>query len=144
MSPSNWRVNSAVETNLNLFDPTSVGEPVGTEAIDPGEYAKALFTPSALGIMSCGKLWLIEMAPLSLEITFAPPADAVISAANEHPVGQASSVDYVVNNLHLQCSQVVVDSALNNSFKSLLASGRSLTVAVQSVFTQAHILPANF
>ena len=36
-----------------------------------------------------------------------------------------------------------MDSALNNSFKSLLASGRSLKIAVQSVFTQAHLLPAN-
>ena len=143
MSPSNWRVNSAVETNLKFYDPTNVGEPVGTEAIDPGEYATVLFTPSALGIMNCGKLWPIEMPPLSLEITFAPPADAVISAANEHPANQASSTNYVVNNLHFQSSQVVVDSALNNSFKSLLASGRSLTIAVQSVFTQAHMLPAN-
>ena len=109
----------------------------------PGEYATVLFTPSALGIMNCGKLWPIETAPLSLEITFAPPADAVVSAANDHPANQASSTNYVVNNLHLQCSQVVVDSALNNSFKSLLASGRSLTIAVQSVFTQPHILPAN-
>ena len=83
------------------------------------------------------------MAPLSLEITFAPPTDAVIGDAADHPVGQASSTNYVVNNLHLQCSQVMVDSALNNSFKSLLASGRSLTVAIQSVFTQAHILPAH-
>ena len=83
------------------------------------------------------------MAPLSLEITFASPADAVISDASDHPVGQASSTNYVVNNLHLQCSQVQVDSALNNSFKNLLASGRSLTIAIQSVFTQAHILPTN-
>ena len=126
---------------MKFFDPSSFGEPTGVNAIDPGEYATVLFTPSALGIMNCGKLWPIEMAPLSLEITFAPPADAVISAANDHPVGQASSTNYVVNNLHLQCSQVQVDSALNNGFKSLLASGRSLTIAVQSVFIQAHMLP---
>ena len=44
MSPSNWRVNSAVETNLKFSDPTSVGEPVGVEAIDHGEYATVLFT----------------------------------------------------------------------------------------------------
>ncbi len=93
--------------------------------------------------MHCGRLWQIEMAPLSLEITFAPPADAVVSAAGDHPTNRASSKDFVVNNLHLQCSQVIVDSALNNSFKSLLASGRSLTIAIQSVCTQAHILPAD-
>ena len=67
--------------------------------------------------MKCGKLWPIEMAPLSLEITSAPPGDAVIGFAADHPVGQPSSQAYVVNNLHLQCSQVFVDSALNNSFK---------------------------
>ena len=113
---------------MKFYDPTSAGDNTGVAAIDPGEYATVLFTPSALGIMHCGKLWPIEMAPLSLEITFAPPADAVISAANEHPVGQASPKDFVVNNLHLQCSQVIVDSSLNNSFKSILASGRSVLV----------------
>ncbi len=143
LSPSNWRVNAAAESNLKFYDPSSFGEPTGVKAIDPGEYATGLFTPSALGILSCGKLWPIEMAPFSLEITFAPPTDAVIGDAADDPVGQASSTNYVVNNLHLQCSQVLVDSALNNSFKSLLASGRSLTVAIQSVFTQAHILPAH-
>ena len=143
LAPSNWRVNAAVETNLKFYNPTSTGDSTGVAAIDPSEYAIVLFTPSALGIMHCGKFWPIEMAPLSLEITFAPPADAVITAAGDHPVGQASSKDFVVNNLHLQCSQVIVDSALNNSFKSLLASGRSLTIAIQSVFTQAHVLPAN-
>ena len=99
MSPSNWRVNAAVETNLKFFDPLSVGDN-GVEVIDPGEYATVLFTPSALGILNCGKLWPIELAPLSLEITCGPPADAVISAANDHPAGQASSTNYVVNNVH--------------------------------------------
>ena len=143
MSPSNWRENSAIETNIKFYDSASAGSPTIVEVIDPGEYATILFTPSALGIMSCGKLWPIEMAPLSLEITFAPPNDAVISAANDHPANKLSSTTYVINNLHLQCSQVIVDSALNNSFKSLLASGRSLTIAIQSIFTQAHVLPAN-
>jgi hypothetical protein len=83
------------------------------------------------------------MAPISLEITFATPADSVISNANMHPRNSASSADYVINNLHLQCSQVIVDSALMNSFKNLLSSGRSLSIAVQSIFTQAHIMPAN-
>ena len=86
------------------------------------------------------RLWPIEMAPLSLEITFAPPGDAVIGFAADHPVGQPSSQNYVVKKLHLQCSQVLVDSALNNSFKNLLSSGRSLTISLQSVFTQAHVL----
>ena len=117
LAPSNWRVNAAVETNLKFYDPTSAGDNTGVAGIDPGEYATVLFTPSALGIMQCGKLWPIEMAPLSLEITFAPPADAVIAAAGDHPAGRASPKDFVVNNLHLQCSQVIVDSALNNSFK---------------------------
>ena len=85
MSPSNWRVNAAVESNLKYFDPISVGEPVNVEAIDPDEYATVLFTPSALGILTCGNLWPIEMAPLSLEITLAPPSDAVIAASEDHP-----------------------------------------------------------
>ena len=142
MAPSNWRVNQAIETNMQRYDPASTTDPTTVEVIDPGEYATVLFTPSALGILNCGKLWPIEMAPLSIEITFAPPGDAVIGFANNHPAGVPSSTDYVINSLHLQCSQVIVDSALNNSFKNLLASGRSLTISLQSVFTQAHILAA--
>ena len=142
MAPSNWRVNQAIETNLQRYDPASAGDPTTVEVIDPGEYATVLFTPSALGVLNCGKLWPIEMAPLSIEITFAPPGDAVIGFANNHPAGVPSSTDYVINSLHLQCSQVLVDSALNNSFKNLLSSGRSLTISLQSVFTQAHILAA--
>ena len=72
-SHSAWRVNAAIETNIKFYDTASVGSPTIVEVIDPGEYATVLFTPSALGIKNCGKLWPIEMAPLSLEITFAPP-----------------------------------------------------------------------
>ena len=79
---------------MTYYDPTSAGDNTGVAAIDPGEYAAVQFTPSALGIMHCGKLWPIEMAPLSLEITFAPPADAVIAAAGDHPAGLASSKDF--------------------------------------------------
>ena len=50
--------------------------------------------------MSCRKLWPIEMAPLSLEITLAPPNDAVIAAANDHPANKLSSTTYVINNLN--------------------------------------------
>ena len=96
LAPSNWRINAAVETNMKYYDPTSAGDSTGTVAIDAGEYATVLFTPSALGIMHCGKLWPIEMAPLSLEIAFAPPSDAVVSAAGDHPANRASSSYEVV------------------------------------------------
>ena len=95
LSPSNWRVNAAVESNLKQFNPASAKDPTNVEVIDPGEYATVLFTPSALGIINCGKLWPVEMAPLRIEITFAAPADAVISNANMYPRNSASSVDYV-------------------------------------------------
>ena len=78
MAPSNWRVNRAIETNLQYYDPSKVDSPTLVEIIDPGEYATVLFTPSALGVVNCGKLWPIEMAPLTRGITFAPPSDAVI------------------------------------------------------------------
>ena len=55
LAPSNWRVNAAVETNLKFYNPTSTGDSTGVAAIDPGEYATVLFTPSALGIMHCAK-----------------------------------------------------------------------------------------
>ena len=82
------------------------------------------------------------MAPLSFEITFASPAETVISDAGMHPRASASSTQNV-NNLHLQCSQILLDSALSNSLESALASGRSLSIALQTVFTSAHVLPSN-
>ena len=142
MSPSNWRMNHASESNLAVFTPNSDTDQVFVEAVEKGEYATVLFTPSALGITNCGKLWPIELAPLSLEITFAPPSLA-ISAQTDHPTNRVSSQSYVINNLHLQCSQVILDSSVSNAMKSMLASGRSLTIALQSVFTQAHVLPSN-
>ena len=84
--------NAAAETNILFYDTASAGSPTIVEVINPVEYATILFTPSALGIMNCGKLWPIEMAPLSLEITFAPPNDAVISAANDHPANKLSTI----------------------------------------------------
>ena len=125
MAPSNWRLNHAVETNLKSHEIQAGAfqkDNVWTECIEAGEYATVLFTPSALGIMNTGKLWPIELAPLTLEITFAQPNMAV-SAAIDHPDGRISSQVYVVNNLHLQCSQVILDSSVNNAMKSMLASG---------------------
>jgi hypothetical protein len=143
LAPTTWRINAAVESNLGEFDPDGTRDPTYVEVVDPGQYATVLFTPSALGVCSCQKLWPIEMAPLSLEITFSTPADAVINTAGMHPRGTLSSTSYVINNLHLQCSQVIVDSALSNSFKSLLSSGRSLSIAIQTIFTQSHVHAAN-
>ena len=143
MAPSNWRVNAAVESNLASFRPDSERDPTQVEVIDPGEYATVLFTPSALGVCACQKLWPIDVAPLSVEVTFSQPADAVISNPNMHLRNTASSQSYVVNNMHLLCSQVLVDSALSNSFKSALSSGRSLSIAIQTIFTQSHVHAAN-
>ena len=143
VAPTNWRVMNSVESNLGRFIPNSQYSPTNISAILPGAYATVLFTPSALGVASCNKMWPIEMAPLSLEITFARPEDAVIARADMNLKNELSSTSYVLNNLHLQCSQVIVDSALSNSFKSLLASGRSLTLAIQTVFTQSHVHQAN-
>ena len=104
--------------------PNSDTDQVFVEAVDKGEYATVLFTPSALGITNCGKLWPIELAPLSLEITFAPPSMA-LSAQGDHPTNRVSYQSYVINNLHLQCSQVILDSSVSNAMKSILASGRA-------------------
>lgn len=143
MAPANWRLNSAIESNLGKGTPADDKNPAYVESIDPTDYASVLFSPSALGITNCGKLWPIEYAPLSIEITFAQPQDAVIADRSQHPLNRNTSLQYVINNLHLQCSQVIVDSALSNSFKSLLASGRSLSIAIQTIFTQAHVHQAN-
>ena len=112
MVPLNWRLNHAVETNLKAYETTQtafVKDQVWPECIEPGEYATVMLTPSALGVMNCGKLWPIELAPLTLEITFAQPNMAV-SAAIDHPDGRISSQAYIINNLHLQCSQVILEA----------------------------------
>jgi hypothetical protein len=143
LAPSNWRVMNSVESNLGHYNPDSIDDPSIVQNIEPGHFATVLFTPSALGVANCKKLWPIELAPLSVEITFAPPGDAVISHPSMNILNADSSTSYVINNLHLQCSQVIVDSALRNSFMSLLSSGRSLTLAIQTIFTQSHVHAAN-
>ena len=55
MTPSNWQVNQAIETNMQRYDPASVTDPTTVEVIDPGEYATVLFTPSSLGIFGLWK-----------------------------------------------------------------------------------------
>ena len=77
--------------NLKQIVSGSTKDPSIVEVIDPGEYATVIFSPSALGVTNCGKHWPIEMAPLSFEITFASPADAVISDAGMHPRASAGS-----------------------------------------------------
>ena len=84
MAPSNWRVNQAVETNLQFFDPNSVTDPTGVEIIDLGEYATVLFTPSALGILNCGKMLPLRLSDgVSIELTLCDAVEAVLPGARQ-------------------------------------------------------------
>ena len=64
---------------------------------------------------------------LVIEIEFADAATALWSEnAGAHPAGATLSTDFEIQNVRVLASQVVLDSALVESFNRALLSGRSL------------------
>ena len=64
---------------------------------------------------------------LVIEIEFADATTALWSEnAGAHPAGATLSTDFEIQNVRVLASQVVLDSALVESFNRVLLSGRSL------------------
>lgn len=70
---------------------------------------------------------------LSLEITFSAAEDAV-------QVG--SSTSYEIQQPNVRCATAKLDSALENSFSSLLMANRALTLPLVTFHTQSQFIPA--
>ena len=79
---------------------------------------------------------------LVIEIEFADATTALWSEnAGAHPAGATLSTDFEIQNVRVLASQVVLDSALVESFNRVLLSGRSLVFSYPTVHTQQSSVP---
>ena len=79
---------------------------------------------------------------LVIEIEFADATTALWSEnAGAHPAGATLSTDFEIQNVRVLASQVVLDSALVESFNHVLLSGRSLVFSYPTVHTQQSTVP---
>ena len=95
-----------------------------------------LLRPTMVGILRCGKM-LPPQLNLVIEIEFADATTALWSEnAGAHPAGATLRADFEIQNVRVLASQVVLDSALVESFNRVLLSGRSLVFSYFAVHTQ--------
>ena len=79
-------------------------------------YADVLLRPTMVGILRCGKMLPLQLN-LVIEIEFADATTALWSEnAGAHPAGATLSTDFEIQNVQVLASQVVLDSALVESF----------------------------
>ena len=117
------------------------GRPALARAVHQGGYADALLRPTMVGILRCGKM-LPPQLNLVIEIEFADATAALWSEnAGAHPAGATLSTDFKIQNVRVLASQVVLDSALVESFNRVLLSGRSLVFSYPTVHTQQSSVP---
>ena len=118
-----------------------VNDPRIARAVHQGGYADVLLRPTMVGILRCGKM-LPPQLNLVVEIEFADAATALWSEnAGAHPAGATLSTDFEIQNVQVLASQVVLDSALVESFNRVLLSGRSLVFSYPTVHTQQSSVP---
>ena len=104
-------------------------------------YADVLLRPTMVGILRYGKM-LPPQLNLVIEIEFADATTALWSEnAGAHPAGATLSTDFEIQNVRVLASQVVLDSALVESFNRVLLSGRSLVFSYPTVHTEQSTVP---
>ena len=113
-----------------------MNDPRIARAVHQGGYADVLLRPTMVGILRCGKM-LPPQLNLVIEIEFADATTALWSEnAGAHPAGATLSTDFEIQNVRVLASQVVLDSALVESFNRVLLSERSLVFSYPTVHTQ--------
>ena len=146
LRPWNWNINDAVMNNGQLYasDQSNFAWNLDSTIIAPGQSVQLLFTPQ-LGILKAGKALPVKYAPIQLEITFAEPDAVVLTQPQTHPDehAQASTRNYTISQLEVYASQIMLDSALQNSYANLLLSNRSLQMAFRTCHVQQAIIPDN-
>ena len=103
--------------------------------VHQGGYADVLLRPTMVGILRRGKM-LPPQLNLVIEIEF---ADATTALWSENAA--TLSTDFEIQNVRVLASQVVLDSALVESFNRVLLSGRSLVFSYPTVHTQQSSVP---
>ena len=109
-----------------------VNDPRIARTVHQDGYADVLLRPTMVGILRCGKM-LPPQLNLVIEIEFADATTALwFENAGAHPSGATLSTDFEIQNVRVLASQVVLDSALVESFNRVLLSGRSTVHTQQS------------
>ena len=110
-----------------------MNDPHIAHTVHQGGYADVLLRPTMVGILRCGKM-LPPQLNLVIEIEFA--AALWSENAGAHLAGATLSTDFKIQNVRVLASQVVLDSALVESFNRVLLSGRSLVFSYPTVHTR--------
>ena len=96
--------------NKAMEDFDEVDDPRIARAVHQGGYADVLLRPTMVGILRCGKM-LPPQLNLVIEIEFVDATTALWSG------GATLSTDFEIQNVQVLASQVVLDSALVESFR---------------------------
>jgi hypothetical protein len=145
MSPD-WRLNEGIKGYSTRDLAHIQGGDVMTNVIAPGESLTVAFRPLA-GILSTGKLLPSRFANLQFEFTLADSAESCWATSADHGGFLAprdfDRDNFVLDNFYIACDVVQLDSALENSFYQVLASGKSLTMGFPTFATQFSTLTAS-
>jgi hypothetical protein len=125
-----YNVESTTEDG-QVYDP-NVYPQVQPKTIGPGQSISLNLTP-LLGILRANKYLPLRMLGMQLEFTLANASEAL------HP--NSASQQYQIEQAQMRMSVVRLDSALENSFNSLLLSGRSISWSVRTLHLQQAALP---
>ena len=117
-----------------------VNDPRIARAVHQGGYADVLLRPAMVGILCCGKM-LPPQLNLIKKLSLRTPPALWSENAGAHPAGATLSTDFEIQNVRVLASQVVLDSALVESFNRVLLSGRSLVFSYPTVHTQQSSVP---
>ena len=108
-----------------------VNDPRIARAVHQAGYADVLLRPTMVGILRCGKM-LPPQLNLVIEIEFADATTVLVVRERRGAPVRSHGV---------LASQVVLDSALVESFNRALLSGRSLVFSYPTVHTQQSSVP---
>ena len=105
----------------------------GTEQLNQNDSWTVNFKPYCLGILHCRKMWPAFAAGggLTLELYLADSAECALN-----------TTQWQLSNLQVQCDTLLLDSALENSYRKSLLSGASMSLGYSSMNTILHSVPA--
>ena len=119
LQPSNYAENERIQ-GFNIW-PGAVNE------ITTGNVYTANFKPLCLGLLHCKKMWPAFAAGggLTLELYL----------ANSDECTDGTTADWKLQQIQVLCDTVLMDSALENSYKALLLQGKSLSIGYTTFHT---------
>jgi hypothetical protein len=150
LKPRDWR-NNEMLCSGGVFDVDEMAMDfeLGTPIIDHGKSLSMSCKPF-LGVLGAGKYLPTKFAPLTLEIHFAAAKDAVFQNGAYHPAGNGSTGDsapvsnqYSLDDVHIKCDVVTLDSALDASLTRILMENKALTWSYNTWYQQTGLITGN-